>query len=73
MNDGKYEKAEQERIDKINATFTEEGEEFSLVDLFQIDRDKCDKIEFVLFDRQHVYEIDKESFFLLLIKSLSKI
>ena len=73
LNDGKYEKAEQERIDKINATFTEEGEEFSLVDLFQIDRDKCDKIEFVLFDRQHVYEIDKESFFLLLIKSLSKI
>lgn len=65
LNDGKYEKAEQERIDKLNAALTEEGEEISLTALFEIDRDKCDKVEFALFNRQAKYEIDKEKFFKL--------
>ena len=66
LNDGKYEKAEQERIDKSNATLTIEGEEISLTGLFEIiDIDKCDKIEFTLFNRQAKYEIDKEKFFKL--------
>ncbi len=63
LNDGKYEKAEQERIDKLNAALTEEGEEISLAALFELDREKCDKIEFSLFNRQQNYEIDKEKFF----------
>ena len=66
LNDGEYEKAEQERIDKLNAALTEEGEEISLAGLFEIiDIDKCDKIEFALFNRQAKYEIDKEKFFKL--------
>lgn len=65
LNEGKYEKAEQERIDKLNEALTEEGEEISLTALFEIDKDKCDKIEFALFNRQQKYEIDKEKFFKL--------
>ena len=66
LNDGEYEKAEQERIDKLNAALTIEGEEISLTGLFEIiDIDKCDKIEFALFNRQAKYEIDKEKFFKL--------
>lgn len=66
LNDGEYEKAEQERIDKSNAALTIEGEEISLAGLFEIiDIDKCDKIEFALFNRQAKYEIDKEKFFKL--------
>ena len=64
LNDGEYEKAEQERIDKLNAALTIEGEEISLTGLFEIiDIDKCDKIEFALFNRQAKYENDKEKFF----------
>ena len=63
INDGMYEKAEQERIDKLNAALLEEGEEISLKKLFEtIDIDKCDKIEFAIFNRQAKYEIDKEKF-----------
>ncbi len=72
LNDGKYEKAEQERIDKLNAALTEEGAEISLTALFEIDRDKCDKIEFALFNRQQNYEIDKEKFFTIADKIILK-
>ncbi len=72
LNDGEYEKAEQERIDKLNAALTEEGEEISLTVLLGVDRDKCDKIEFTFFGRQQNYEIDKEKFFTMADKIILK-
>jgi len=65
LNDGKYEKAEQERIDKSNAALTIEGEEISLTTLLEVDKDKCDKIEFSPNGTQGGYVIDKEKFFKL--------
>ncbi len=63
LNDGEYEKAEQERVDKINAALRDGGEEISLTDLLEAEKDNCDKIEFGIFGRQEKYEIDKEIFF----------
>lgn len=63
LNDGEYEKAEQDRIDKLNASLTVEGEEISLTALLVVEKDKCDKIEFGILGRQEMYKIEKEKFF----------
>ena len=63
LNDGEYEKAEQERIDKINATFTEEGDEISLTALLGVEESKCDKVEIRLNGTSYAFEIDKEKFY----------
>ncbi len=63
LNDGEYEKAEQERIDKINAAFTEEGDEISLTALLGVKKDKCDNVKIVLNGATEEFEIDKEKFF----------
>ena len=63
LNDGEYEKAEQERIDKINAAFTEEGDEISLTALLGVKKDKCDNVKIVLNEVTEEFEIDKEKFF----------
>ena len=63
LNDGEYEKAEQERIDKINATLTEEGDEISLTALLGAKKEKCDQIKIHLNGVTEGFEIDKEKFF----------
>lgn len=63
LNDGEYEKAEQERIDKINATLTEVGDEITLAALTETDRAACYKTELALFGKQQSYEIDKREFY----------
>ena len=63
LNDGEYEKAEQERIDKINATFTEEGDEISLTALLGVEKSKCDKVKIRLNGTREYFEIDKEKFY----------
>ena len=63
LNDGEYEKAEQKRIDEINATLTEEGDEISLTALLGVKKDKCDKVEIHLNEVTEGFEIDKEKFF----------
>ena len=63
LNDGEYEKAEQERIDKINATFTEEGDEISLTALLGVEKSKCDKVKIRLNGTSDDFEIDKGKFY----------
>ncbi len=63
LNDGEYEKAEQERIDKINATFTEEGDEISLTALLGVEKSKCDKVKIRFNGARDYFEIDKEKFY----------
>ncbi len=63
LNEGEYEKAEQERIDKLNAVLTKEGEQISLSALLTVENTDCDKIEFALFGTQQKYQIEKEKFF----------
>jgi len=63
LNDGKYEKAEQDRINKINATLTEVGEEITLEALTEILKEDCSKVEISLFGGQQSYEIDVQDFY----------
>ena len=63
LNDGEYEKAEQERINKINATLTEVGDEITLAALTETNADSSYKVEIGLFGKQESYEIDKREFF----------
>ena len=63
MNDGEYEKAEQDRINKINATLTEVGDEITLAALTETNADSSYKVEIGLFGKQESYEIDKREFF----------
>ena len=63
LNDGEYEKAEQDRINKINATLTEVGDEITLAALTETNADSSYKVEIGLFGKQESYEIDKREFF----------
>ncbi len=63
LNEGKYEKAEQERIDKLNADLTVVGETALLTSVLNFDDLECDKIEFSLFGKQDKFEIDKDKFY----------
>ena len=63
LNDGEYEKAEQDRINKINATLTEVGDEITLAALTETNADSSYKVEIGLFGKQERYEIDKREFF----------
>lgn len=62
LNEGKYEKAEQDRIDKLNADLTVVGETVSLTSVLNFNEFECDKVEFSLFGKQDKYEIDKDKF-----------
>ena len=63
LNDGEYEKAEQDRINKINATLTEVGDEITLAALTETNADSSYKVEIGLFGKQESFEIDKREFF----------
>ena len=65
LNDGKYEKAEQDRINKINSQLTEVGDEITLSALTETDNEDCYKVEMSLFGKSEVYEIDKDKFYKL--------
>lgn len=65
LNAGEYEKAEKERINKINAKLTEVGDEITLADLTEITSERCDKVEIGIFGKEEIYEIDKKEFYSL--------
>lgn len=65
LNDGKYEKAEQDRINRINAKLTEVGDEITLTAITETNNEKCDKVEFGVFGKNKRYEIDKSEFYRL--------
>lgn len=65
LNDGEYEKAEQERINKINARHTAVGDEITLAALTETNYENCRKVEMSLFNKSEVYEIDKIKFYTL--------
>ncbi|MBQ7033949.1 MAG: hypothetical protein IJN25_09885 [Clostridia bacterium] len=63
LNEGEYEKAEQERINKINARYTEVGDAIPLAALTETNTENCSKVEMSLFGKSEVYEIDKSKFY----------
>lgn len=63
LNDGKYEKTEQDRINKINAKFTKVGDEITLSSLTETNNEKCYKVEIGILGNSKVYEIDKNKFY----------
>ena len=63
LNEGKYEKAEQDRINKINARFTEVGDEIALSTLVETKADDCTKVSFHINNKVGGYEIDKDEFY----------
>lgn len=63
LNNGEYEKAEQERVNRINATLTEVGDEITLSALTETDGDACYKAEIALLGKQQSYEIDKRELY----------
>lgn len=65
LNEGKYEKAEQERINRINARHTKVGDEITLAQLTETDNENCYKVEMGLFGKSEKYEIDKSKFYSL--------
>lgn len=65
LNDGEYEKAEQDRINRINAKHTEVGDEITLTAITATNNEKCDKVEFGLIGKNKRYEIDKREFYKL--------
>ena len=65
LNEGKYEKAEQNRINEINSRLTEVGDETTLAALTETDNGNCYKVEMSLFGQSEVYEIDKSKFYRL--------
>lgn len=65
LNNGEYEKAEQERINRINSGLTEVGDEIKLSTLTETDSENCCKVEIGLFGKNTKYEIDGNEFFTL--------
>ena len=65
LNNGDYEEAEQDRINKINSQLTEVGDEITLSALTETDNEDCYKVEMSLFGKSEVYEIDKDKFYKL--------
>ena len=65
LNEGRYEKAERDRINKINAGLTEVGDEITLSVLTELNNEDCTKIEVGLFNRTERYEIDTSEFYKL--------
>lgn len=65
LNDGEYEMAEQDRVNRINAKLTEVGDEITLAAITETNNEKCDKVEFSLFGKNKRYEIDKREFYRL--------
>ncbi len=61
LNDGRYEIAEQERIDRLNKQFETTGDKISLSDYMKIDRDQThSKIGF--YSGPNAYEVEREKF-----------
>ncbi len=65
LHDGEYEKAEQGRINKINAKLTEVGEAITLATLTEMKVEDCTKVEMGLFGSTEIYEISKDKFYKL--------
>lgn len=65
LNEGRYEKAEQDRINEANSRLTEVGDEITLAALTETDDENCYKVEMGLFGKSEVYEIDKSKFYKL--------
>ena len=65
LNSGKYEKAEQKRIDKINSELEAIGNKISLLEFLNIDKEKIkriDDIEISFGSTFEKYEIDEDDF-----------
>lgn len=65
LNDGEYEKAEQDRLNKMNARLTKIGDEITLAALSEMNSERCSKVEIGIFGKSTVYEIDKNMFYKL--------